>query len=54
MLWTKTNSHPSLTKKDLEGEAEAEEGEALGKTGVKIPIKKTDDLKEATKMTIPD
>lgn len=40
--------------KDLEGEAEAEEGEALGKTGVKIPIKKTDDLKEATKMTIPD
>lgn len=39
--------------KDLD-EAEAEEGEALGKTGVKIPIKKTDELKEATKMTIPD
>lgn len=38
----------------VEGEEAAEEGEALGNTGVKIPIKKTDDRKEAIAMVIPD
>jgi len=35
-------------------DAAAEESEAIGSNGVKIPIKKTDELREATLMHIPD
>lgn len=43
-------THPT----ELDGEPEAEESEALGNQGVKIPIKKTDDMREVVKMEIPD
>jgi len=36
------------------GEDQSEEGEALGKTSQTIPLIKTDALKPAIKMKIPD
>lgn len=48
--------HESAYKDDpgTEGDEAAEESEAIGSSGVKVPIKKTDDVIQATKMVIPD
>jgi hypothetical protein len=51
---TQFNDVAYAAKEAPEGEAAAEEGEALGSMGVKVPVVNSDQSKEVIKMVIPD